>query len=92
MKKIIGEEGTGKTRSLMELASAEEGVLVCANPVHAREKAYTWGLLNIEFISYNDFIFNFKNITKPVFIDEIDTLCFKYCNVKAFTLSVEEDD
>ena len=87
MYRIIDGRGTGKTSRLLLLAKENNGIVVCKNPDHMREKAYAYGLTGIEFVSYYDFnpIYEYD---KPVFIDEID-LYFKHLNgaIKGYTIS-----
>ena len=68
---IIEERGTGKTRSLMEEAYKNNGIFVCQNAFHMREKANAYGLHGLEIISFQDFI------------NEIQLHEFEYTNIKA---------
>ena len=87
MYKIIDKRATGKTSRLMLLAKEQNGIIVCKEPILMRQKAYDYGIVGIDFISYHDFnpIYEYD---KPVFIDEID-LYFKYLNsaIKGYTIS-----
>lgn len=87
MYKIIDKRATGKTSRLMLLAKEQNGIIVCKEPILMRQKAYDYGIVGIDFISYYDFnpIYEYD---KPVFIDEID-LYFKYLNsaIKGYTIS-----
>lgn len=58
MYRIIDGRGTGKTSRLLLLAKEHDGIVVCAYPEWMKEKAYRYGLVGIEFISYSDFINN----------------------------------
>ena len=56
MYRIIDGRGTGKTSRLLLLAKEHDGIVVCAYPEWMKEKAYKYGLVGINFISYSDFI------------------------------------
>ena len=72
MKKIIGSPGTGKSRALMETADAESGVYVCSDVLKAKIKASSYGLSNLDIISYRDYFLDNYDMNKPVYIDEIE--------------------
>lgn len=61
MQRIISGRGTGKTRALMEEAHNNNGVFVCQNALHMREKANAYGLHGLAIISYYDFINNIQD-------------------------------
>jgi hypothetical protein len=66
---ISGGKGTGKTRTLLERAKAENGIVVCQDPEAMRTRAYKYGIVGLDFVSYDDDIY----ITgKPVFIHDIN--------------------
>lgn len=73
MYKIIDDRGTGKTSRLMLLAKEHNGIVVCGKPERMIEKAYTYGLNDIQFVSYTDYLKDPNCYDKPVFIDELDT-------------------
>ena len=87
MYKIIDKRATGKTSRLMLLAKEQNGIIVCKEPILMRQKAYDYGIVGIDFISYYDFNPIYK-YDKPVFIDEID-LYLKHLNsaIKGYTIS-----
>lgn len=60
MEKIISGRGTGKTKQLMEIASQNNGIFVCQNALHMREKANAYGFHKLNIISYRDFIDQIK--------------------------------
>jgi len=61
MQRIISGRGTGKTKALMEEVLQNNGVLVCQNALHMREKANAYGLHGLSIISYRDFIDNIQD-------------------------------
>ena len=50
MYKIIDTRGTGKTSRLMLIAKENDALFVCANPASMRQKAYSYGIIGIDFI------------------------------------------
>ena len=57
MYRIIGCcRNFGKSFLLMLLAKENNGYYVCSNPYSMREKAKAYGITNINFISYEDYI------------------------------------
>ena len=90
MYRIIDGRGTGKTSRLLLLAKENEGIIVCKDPKAMREKAYCYGLVGIDFISYSDFEFTHR-FNKPVFFDEIDMLLqYKNREIQGYTISNED--
>jgi hypothetical protein len=90
MIKIIDSKSTGKTGRLMLLAKESNGIIVCANPKHYEQKALNYGLVGIDFISYEGYIVNREHYkTRVVFIDEISEFlnCLGY-NIKGYTESL----
>ena len=87
MYKIIDKRATGKTSRLMLLAKEQNGIIVCKDPALMQRKAYDYGIVGIDFISYYDFKPTY-NYDKPVFIDEID-LYFTHLNraIQGYTIS-----
>ena len=73
MYKIIDTRGTGKTSRLMLIAKENDALFVCANPASMRQKAYSYGITGIDFISYDDII-EYAYRDKKLVIDELD--CF----------------
>ena len=56
MYKLIEERGTGKTKQLMSEAYTNNGIFVCQNAIHMREKANAYGFTGLKIISFRDFI------------------------------------
>lgn len=91
MIKIIDNRGTGKTSRLLLLAKENDGVIVCSNPEAMREKSYRYGIVGIDFITYEHYLYNYDvDDARPIYIDEIDQLlkCFDAC-ISGYTLSKE---
>ena len=71
MFRIIDNRGSGKTSRLMLLAKETNSVIACANPYAMKQKALAYGIVGIDFISYNDLLSGeYENIN--VMIDEIE--------------------
>ena len=70
MIQIIDKRGTGKTSRLMLLAKENNAKFVCANPRSMEQKAKSYGLNGIEFVSYRDFVTTYEK--DNYVIDEID--------------------
>lgn len=87
MIKIIDKRSSGKTSRLLLLAKQNGGIVVCKNPEKLRNKAYEYGLIGINFMSYEDFDFNYY-FDCPIYIDNIDELLvYKNKDITGFTLS-----
>lgn len=87
-QQIIGSRGIGKTKALIELASKNNGIIICQNATHMREKAKAYGYDNVKIISYRDVIDNinphpvsyapelvikyYDGIDCPCYIDNLD--------------------
>ena len=56
MIRIIDEPSSGKTSRLMLLAKENNATFVCGNPNAMKVKAQAYGLADINFISYHDFV------------------------------------
>lgn len=92
MYKIIDKSGNGKTSRLMLLTKEKNGILVCSNPEAMKVKAYSYGLEDIEIISYFDYINDLDWYNrKPIFIDELeDFLKQVYSSILGFSLTIED--
>lgn len=72
MYRIIDKKSSGKTKKLMYYAKDNNALFVCKNPDKMKEKAITYGIVGVEFISYDDFLYN-GNIAKSSYvIDEVE--------------------
>ena len=90
MNRIIDGRSTGKTSRLMLLAKENNGIIVCQNPTALQQKAYAYGIVGIDYMSYADFIelMISTQIHRPIYIDELDD--FLYClndNIRGYSLS-----
>ena len=88
MIKIIDGNGTGKTRRLMEEASANNGVFVCDNVERYKEKARAYGILGLEIVSYTDLCTHKYSPEKSIFINKIDEYLAATSGVAGFSLAV----
>ena len=93
MNRIIDKRGTGKTGRLFLLAKENNGIIVCSNPTVMREKAYAYGIVGIDFISYEQYLYQTPeeyDISKPVYIDELDRMLLIYdSQIAGYSLSEE---
>ena len=71
MIRIIDGRGTGKTSKLMLLAKENNAIFVCSNPRAMKYKAEQYGISDVEFQSYYDFLDD-HNSTNNYIIDEVD--------------------
>lgn len=72
MEIIAGGRGTGKTRRLLEMAKDNNGVVICENVEEMTKRAYRLGIVGIDFMDYRDYIYELVNLTKPVYIANIN--------------------
>lgn len=92
MYRIIDDRSSGKTSRLLLLAKENNGIIVCANPVSMREKAYNYGIVGVEFLSYEQYAYTIDNYdtSKPIFIDELELFLKKFdSNISGYTISKE---
>ena len=91
MYRIIDNRSTGKTSRLLLLAKESNGIVVCANPSVMREKAYSYGIVGVDFLSYEQYAYTDNyDITKPIFIDELELFLKKFdYNISGYTISKE---
>ena len=92
MYRIIDGRGTGKTSRLLLLAKENNGIVVCGNPSRIREKAYTYGLTGIDFMSYTEYMTNSGKIDRPIYIDNLEVFvnCMTCNHLGGYTLSNED--
>ena len=69
MIRIIDEPGTGKTHKLIQIAKENNGVILCEDPNLLREKAYSYGITGVDFLSYEEYFV--IDLNRPVYVDEI---------------------
>lgn len=91
MYRIIDNRGSGKTSRLLLLAKENNGIVVCANPTLMREKAYNYGIVGVEFLSYEQYAYTDNyDTSKPIFIDELELFLKKFdYNINGYTISKE---
>ena len=73
MKRIIDEPCTNKTYKLLQYAKENDAMVVCSNVSSMRNKALSYNIVGIDFISYYDFI-HFGTEGKKYCIDELEDL------------------
>ena len=93
MFQIIDKRASGKTSRLLLLAKESNGIVVCHSPYMMQEKAYAYGIVGIDFMSYDEYIiFQRTNSSdkRPVYIDEL-SMFLKYIdpNLAGYSESVE---
>lgn len=71
MYQIIGNVDTGKTRKLLELAKAQDGVVCCETPQRMRQKAHAYGITGLDIVSWDEINLACA-MNQPVFIDDLD--------------------
>ena len=83
---ISGGKGTGKTKALLEMAKADNGVVVCANPEAMRDRAYRYGIVGLEIVSYAEAYLT----GKPVYIHDINKFIeHNMPEAKGYTLCID---
>ena len=92
MYRIIGGRGSGKTSRVMLLAKENNATIVCSNPNAMRNKAQSYGITGINFISYNELFDTEPNSSGVVFIDEIEQFLSYALNSKILGYSLTNED
>ena len=77
MFRIIDSRSSGKTSRLMLLAKETNSAIACSNPSAMRQKAYSYGITGIDFISYSD-LFTGGWTEENVLIDELEEFVKQY--------------
>lgn len=90
MYRIIDGRSSGKTSRLMLLAKETDSAIACSNPSAMRAKAYAYGIVGIDFISYSD-LFN-GSWDGNVLIDEIEEFVKQYTDAKLIGYSLTNED
>lgn len=96
MLRIINSRATGKTGSLMLVAKETNAIFVCASPAIMERKAHGYGIVGIQFMSYDEFLSK-GGLDVPYVVDELE-LFAKYAVQKnhitsrmlGYTLSDED--
>lgn len=88
-KFIIGENSSGKTRKMLEEARDSGSVVVCKHPLHMNDKANSYGIYGLKFISYEEMNMGIVDADK-VAIDEIGEFFKHHFGVEldSFTMTV----
>lgn len=60
MIRVIDGRGSGKTSKLMEIAKENNAMFVCSNPQAMEVKARAYGISDVKFISYHDFVTSYE--------------------------------
>jgi hypothetical protein len=90
MYRIISGRSSGKTHQLMEFAKENNASIACSNPKAMAQKAYAYGIIGVNFISYSDlFTTSYEG---NVVIDELETFVHNYidANIIGYTLTNED--
>lgn len=88
---IIGSNSSGKTRKMLEEARNNNAIVVCRNPYSMEDKAKSYGIFGLEFISYED-IHHSPIYNKKIAVDELGDF-FRYCygaKLDLFTMTVDD--
>ena len=89
-KFIIGGNGTGKTRKMLEEAKKSGAIVVCKYPLHMQNKANSYGIYGLKFASYDEMDMGAID-EKKIAIDELGQY-FEHCfgvELDAFTMTIE---
>ncbi len=89
-KFIIGENSSGKTRKMLEEAKKSNAVVICKHPLHMQNKANSYGIYGLKFMSYEEVGESILNGEK-IAIDEIGDF-FAYCygaELDSFTMTID---
>ena len=91
MFRIIDGRSSGKTSRLMLLAKETNSAIACSNPSAMRQKAYSYGITGIDFISYSD-LFTGGWTEENVLIDELEEFVKQYidANITGYSLTNED--
>ncbi len=91
MFRIIDSRSSGKTSRLMLLAKETDSAIACSNPSAMRQKAYSYGITGIDFISYSD-LFTGGWTEENVLIDELEEFVKQYidANITGYSLTNED--
>lgn len=91
MYRIIDSRSSGKTSRLMLLAKETGSKIACRNPKAMQEKAYAYGIVGIDFISYND-LFTKGYSNSNIMIDEIEIFITQCIDGKLTGYSLSNED
>lgn len=88
MTHIIDKNCSGKTSRLLLLAKENKGIIVCKDPERTLDKAISYGIVGIDYMSYEEYLNSGSN--KLVFIDDLDSF-LKYFDPNISGYTVTED-
>lgn len=85
---ISGGKGTGKTKALLERVKAEDAIVVCDDVVAMRERAYNYGIVGLNIISYEEYCRTpSEQLDKPVYVHNVNKLLERInCNTKGYSV------
>jgi hypothetical protein len=90
---ISGGRGTGKTKALLQKAVDEGATIACEDPTTMRERAYKYGIVGLNIISYEDiaiFKIAYPDKKNILYIHNINKfLETQFSSVKGYSLSIE---
>ena len=89
-KFIIGENSSGKTRKMLEAAKNSDAIVICKYPLHMQNKANSYGIYGLKFISYEE-VNTYPIYGKKIAIDELGEFFKNSFGVEldSFTMTVE---
>ena len=90
---IIGDNGTGKTRKLLEIAKESGAIVVCENPNAMMSKAHAYGIVGLHIIGYEQYMCCVSKSDDLFVVDEIGKLMnyWTHGRLYGFTMTVDED-
>jgi hypothetical protein len=88
---ISGGRGIGKTKALLERVKAENAIVVCEDVMEMRERAYGYGIVGLNIISYEDYCRTPGEIlNKPVYVHNVNNLLKRInSNTKGYSVCNE---
>lgn len=89
-KYIIGDSSTGKTRKMLEEAKKNGAAVVCKYPLHMQDKANSYGIYGLKFVSYEEMNMGIVDGGK-IAVDELGEFFKHRFGVKldSFTMTVD---
>ena len=92
MIKVVGNVSTGKTGRLLLLAKEHNGIVVCKNPAKMMDRAHSYGLTGIDFMSYEEYIENIRkpeNNSRYIYIDNLSDFLIAFdTNILGYTETI----
>ena len=86
---VSGGRGTGKTRTLLERVKEENAILVCEDTIEMRERAYKYGIVGLNLMSYKEFD-TIEKVEEPVYIHDVNKyISYGNRNVKGYSVCNE---